>query len=55
MTDITITWNDTAEIQKIKDKIAGWTLSEKDKAYYERIIRVLNMPNLSTIPGNPVN
>ena len=55
MTDITIPWNDAAEIQKIKDKISSGTLSEKDKAYYERIIRVLNMPNLSTIPGNPVN
>lgn len=55
MATITIKWNDEKRIQEIKKKIASGTLSEKDTAYYQRILRVLDMPNLYDIPGNPVN
>lgn len=55
MTKITITWDDQKWIDKIKDKIQKESISEKEMAYYNRILRILNMPNLCEVEWNPVN
>lgn len=39
----------------LQEKANDESLSEKDRAYYQRILRVLDMPNLSEIPGHPIN
>ncbi|MDD2565961.1 MAG: hypothetical protein PHZ26_05040 [Candidatus Gracilibacteria bacterium] len=42
-------------IELIKDKINKSGLNSTEKAYFERILRVLNMPDLTKSSGNPVN
>jgi len=43
-------WLDTLE-EKINDK----NLSESELAYYKRIKKVINMPDLTLVDGNPMN
>lgn len=52
---ISISWNDSKWIQYIHQKLSNDSLSEKQKAYYTRILRILAHKNLSTYQGHPVN
>lgn len=47
--------NDEHYINILKEKITDKNISSSQKAYYERILRVYNMPDLSKIEWNPVN
>jgi len=53
--NIEIPWNDKQRIEYIQMKIQDELLSEKERAYYKRILRVLDMPSLHKIKGNPIN
>ena len=46
--------NDKKWINYLKDKINNWNLSDKEKAYLNRVLRVYNMPDLSNKKWNPV-
>ena len=52
---IEIPWDDKKRIEYIQMKIQDESLSEKERAYYNRILRVLAMPSLHKIKGNPIN
>jgi len=52
---IEIHWDDNKRIRYIEAKIQDESLSEREKAYYNRILRVLAMPSLHKIKGNPIN
>lgn len=47
--------DDSKWIKYIDSKISDENLSEQDKAYYERILRVYRMEDLSKQEGHPVN
>lgn len=47
--------NDEYYINILKEKISDKNISSSQKAYYERILRVYNMPDLSKVEWNPVN
>ena len=42
-------------VEYIKEKIESGTLSTKEESYYNRILRILAMPDLSRQPGHPIN
>ncbi len=50
-----ITWNDEVWINLIKTKISLWVLSDSEKWYLNRILRVYNMPNLIKQTWNPIH
>lgn len=47
--------NDEHYINILKEKVSDKNLTSSQKAYYERILRVYNMPDLSKVEWNPVN
>jgi len=46
---------DQKYLEKLKEKINSWVLSESEIAYYNRILRVTSMPDLTNEKWNPVN
>ena len=52
-----IHWDDNKWIEKIKQKMndSSASLSPREISYYNRILRVLSMPDLSKQPGHPIN
>lgn len=45
---------DTKWIEYLENKVKNWGLDHKEKAYFERILRVYKMPNLTKQKWNPV-
>ncbi len=54
MNKIIIKWNDEKWKETLKKKLENPNLSNQEKAYYNRIVRVLKMPNLCEKPWNPI-
>ena len=52
---IKMTWNDDKWIEYAKEKVNDKSLSAKEVTYYNRILRVLSMPDLSRQKGHPIN
>lgn len=52
---IKILWDDNRWIDFVKNRAEDKSLSEREVAYYNRILRVLNMPNLSQQQWHPIN
>ncbi|EKD25625.1 MAG: hypothetical protein ACD_80C00011G0012 [uncultured bacterium (gcode 4)] len=52
---ININWNDNKWIEYIKQKMNDKSLSPREISYYNRILRVLSMPDLSKQPWHPIN
>lgn len=52
---IEIKWDDQKWIEFLKNKIDNESMNEKDLAYYNRILRVLGMNDLTDIENHPVN
>jgi len=50
-----ILWNDEIRINQLQKKIKDENLSEREQAYYARILRVLNMRDLSAQQGHPIH
>lgn len=46
---------DQKHLEKLKEKINSWNLNDSELAYYNRILRVTSMPDLTKVPWNPVN
>ena len=53
--EIKIKWNDKMWIDSIITKLELWNISDKEKWYLNRILRVYNMPNLLEQEWNPVS
>lgn len=47
--------NDQQYLQELEEKIKTSNLDESQEAYYKRILRVCNMPDLTKVKWNPVN
>jgi len=52
---INISWDDNKWIEFLNQKFKDSSLSEREKAYYNRILRVLAMNDLSLYEWHPVN
>ncbi len=52
---IKISGNDEAWFKYLEEKLKDDTLAPKEVAYYNRIMRVLSMPDLSRQEGHPIN
>lgn len=53
--EISVKWNDDYWFWYVNDQIENAELSQKQKAYLQRIMRVHNMPNLIKTKWNPVS
>lgn len=50
-----MSYSDLKWLEIVNNKLNEADLSETEKAYYSRILRVYNMPDLTKIPGHPLN
>lgn len=51
---IHIPWDDAKRLSSIAQKLQDPDLSEQEKSYYNRILRVITMPDLSRQTGHPI-